>query len=51
MRVLVRRILKKWGYPPDFADDAVKLVLEQAEKIFRGNSDQTTRGGLLNRCR
>ena len=35
MRVLVKRILKKYGYPPDLADDAVKLVLEQAEVLLR----------------
>jgi type I restriction enzyme R subunit len=35
MRVLVKRILKKYGYPPDLAEDAVKLVLEQAEAILR----------------
>ena len=35
MRVLVKRILKKYGYPPDLADDAVKTVLEQAEALLR----------------
>jgi type I restriction enzyme R subunit len=35
MRVLVKRILKKYGYPPDLADDALKLVLEQAEALLR----------------
>ncbi len=30
IRVIVRRILKKHGYPPDLQDEAVKLVLEQA---------------------
>ena len=35
MRILVKRILKKYGYPPDLADDAVKLVLEQAEALLR----------------
>jgi type I restriction enzyme R subunit len=35
MRVLVKRILKKYGYPPDLADDAVKTVLEQAEVLLR----------------
>ncbi len=35
MRVLVKRILKKYGYPPVLAEDAVKLVLEQAEAILR----------------
>jgi type I restriction enzyme, R subunit len=35
MRVLVKRILKKYGYPPILAEDAVKLVLEQAEALLR----------------
>jgi len=35
MRVLVKRILKKYGYPPDLSEDAVKLVLEQAEALLR----------------
>ena len=32
-RVMVRRILKKHGYPPDLQDEATKLVLEQAEVL------------------
>jgi type I restriction enzyme R subunit len=35
MRILVKRILKKYGYPPDLSDEAVKLVLEQAETLLR----------------
>jgi type I restriction enzyme, R subunit len=31
--VMVRRILRKYGYPPDFQDEATRLVLEQAEVI------------------
>ncbi|MDH4246197.1 MAG: type I restriction endonuclease subunit R [Deltaproteobacteria bacterium] len=31
MRVMVRRILKKYGYPPDKAEKATQTVLEQAE--------------------
>ena len=34
MRVLVKRILKKYGYPPNLAEDAIKLV-EQAEALLR----------------
>jgi type I restriction enzyme, R subunit len=30
MRVLVRRILRKYGYPPDKQEKATKTVLEQA---------------------
>jgi type I restriction enzyme R subunit len=33
LRILVRRTLQKWKYPPDKAEDAVQLVLEQAEKL------------------
>ncbi|MEM6474494.1 MAG: DUF3387 domain-containing protein, partial [Planctomycetota bacterium] len=33
IRVIVRRILRKHGYPPDLQADATKLVLEQAEAI------------------
>jgi len=31
MRILVKRILRKYGYPPDMRDEAVKLVIQQAE--------------------
>ena len=33
MRNLVRRLLRRWKYPPDAAEDAIKLVLEQAEVL------------------
>ena len=33
IRVLVRRILRKHGYPPDLQAEATKLVLEQAEVL------------------
>ena len=33
IRVIVRRILRNHGYPPDLQDSATKLVLEQAEVI------------------
>lgn len=35
MRVLVKRILKKFGYPPDLSEEAVRTVLEQAEALLR----------------
>ena len=35
MRILVKRILKKYGYPPDLSQQAVQTVLEQAETILR----------------
>lgn len=34
LRVLVRRILKKYGYPPDLAPAAINLVLSQAETLL-----------------
>lgn len=34
MRVLVKRILKRYGYPPDLADEAVQTVLAQAEVML-----------------
>jgi type I restriction enzyme R subunit len=30
---MVKRILKKYKYPPDHADAAVQLVLEQAQAL------------------
>jgi len=33
MRVMVKRILRKYGYPPDMQEQATKTVLEQAERI------------------
>lgn len=35
MRVLVKRILKRFGYPPDLSDAAVQTVLAQAEVLLR----------------
>ena len=34
MRTLVKRILRKYGYPPDLQDSAVRTVIEQAERIL-----------------
>jgi len=33
MRVLVKRILRKYGYPPDLQDAAIQTVLQQAEAL------------------
>ncbi len=33
IRVLVKRILRKYGCPPDLQDAAVRTVLEQAERL------------------
>ncbi|KRT14945.1 DEAD/DEAH box helicase [Pedobacter ginsenosidimutans] len=40
MRVMIKRILKKYGYPPEKQEQAVKTILEQAKIIaneFSGN--------------
>jgi type I restriction enzyme R subunit len=40
MRVIIKRILKKYGYPPEKQEQAVKTILEQAKIIaneFSGN--------------
>jgi len=39
MRVMIKRILKKYGYPPEKQDAAVKTVLEQAKRIGDGMGD------------
>ena len=33
LRVLVKRILRKYGYPPDKQEKATQTVLEQAELL------------------
>ncbi len=33
IRVLVKKILRHYGYPPDMQDEAVRTVLEQAEAL------------------
>lgn len=33
LRVIVKRILKKYGYPPDKQEKATRTVLEQAEAL------------------
>ena len=35
MRILVKRILKRFGYPPDLSDEAVQTVLAQAEIFLK----------------
>lgn len=34
LRVLVKRVLRKYGYPPDLEDAAVRGVLAQAEAML-----------------
>ena len=36
LRILVRRCLQKWKYPPDKQPEAVELVLKQAESLSSG---------------
>jgi len=36
LRVLVKRILRKYGYPPDKQEKAAQLVLDQAEVLSEG---------------
>lgn len=40
MRVLIKRILKKYGYPPDLQDQAVKTILEQAKLLGEDFSEK-----------
>lgn len=37
MRWRVKRILRRYGYPPDFQDNAVQTVLQQAEVFLTAN--------------
>lgn len=39
MRVMIKRILKKFGYPPDKQEKAVRTILEQAKLIADDLSD------------
>ena len=41
MRLQVKRILRKWGYPPDLQDGAVQTVLQQAEALTTNWADNT----------
>ena len=33
MRVMIRRLLRKYNYPPDKQESAVETIIEQAEKL------------------
>ncbi len=35
IRVIVKRILRKYGYPPDKEEKAIRTVLEQAEVLCK----------------
>lgn len=43
MRVIIKRILRKYGYPPDKQARATELVLEQAEVLCKNWSDESER--------
>lgn len=43
MRVIIKRILRKYGYPPDKQARATELVLEQAEVLCKDWSDESER--------
>lgn len=36
MRLMIKRLLKKYKYPPDGQDDAIALVIKQAEVLAEG---------------
>jgi type I restriction enzyme R subunit len=36
LRVMVKRVLRKYGYPPDKQEKATQMVLEQAEVLSGG---------------
>lgn len=38
LRILVKKILKKYGYPPDLSPAAIKTVLAQAETLLSGSA-------------
>ncbi|MDO7595047.1 MAG: DUF3387 domain-containing protein [Burkholderiaceae bacterium] len=37
---MVRRVLRKYKYPPDLAEEAIALVLQQAERFGEDWSEQ-----------
>lgn len=43
MRILVKRILKRFGYPPDLEQEAVLMVLAQAELLLKEISSGNAR--------
>jgi len=40
IRVVVKHILRKYGYPPDLQEKATQTVLEQAELLSAECSDK-----------
>ena len=48
IRVLVKRVLRKFGYPPDMQQRATELVLEQAEVLCKDWSEAPLSGEANN---
>ena len=51
MRVIVKRILRKYGYPPDKQETATKTVIEQAEVLSAEWADRGTHGVIQDQRR
>lgn len=45
LRILIRRLLRRYKYPPDKADAAIDLVLEQAETLADGWTTRSSSSG------
>jgi type I restriction enzyme R subunit len=45
IKVMVKRILNRYGYPPDLQDEAVKTVLAQAELLCADWVESTNAAG------
>jgi hypothetical protein len=48
LRVIVKRILRKYGYPPDLQEKATQTVLEQAEVLSGGWATELPSENVLN---
>jgi type I restriction enzyme, R subunit len=46
IRVMVRRVLNKFGYPPDLQEAAVKTVVQQAELLCADWASETRHSSL-----
>lgn len=46
MRKIVRRLLKKYDYPPDEAKEALEVVMKQVELMC--SNESATYDGMLN---
>jgi type I restriction enzyme R subunit len=48
LKVMIKRLLRKYGYPPDKQRAATELVLEQAKLFARDWAEKTTEGMISN---